>query len=364
MRYELVAILAVIACVIILLLEYLWLYILADRQEEKTVKYDQAYLTINSFFDNILASPTETARRDEVKALSEYLKDDHTLTDMACDRLLYFLEIKEELIPGKQQGVDLIYEALQPIAYYAGYLEDNDIYRKSYACRKLADFNAVEKIESVKKLLESKNRDLRYNAAMALSRLGDRGAVIQFIQECNKDEKYSSRIMNEMITIYTGDMYELVNEIFEDASAYTKATVIKAIAPMRIEKLVPMYLQGLNSKDDNLKIAYVKALSAFGNPEFTHELIVAANDKNWVVRCAALKGLSLIHSDESINAVTKALTDEDWWVRQSAAKAITALNPGVEYFEKILKDYDKYASDALKYSLYKQIDLNGDDAAR
>jgi hypothetical protein len=44
-------------------------------------------------------------------------------------------------------------------------------------------------------------------------------------------------------------------------------------------------------------------------------------------------------------------------VRQSAAGALINRNVSVSDIEDILGGYDKYASDAVKYALYRSIDM-------
>ena len=88
-------------------------------------------------------------------------------------------------------------------------------------------------------------------------------------------------------------------------------------------------------------------------------MIIALNDKNWIVRLAAVSGLERIHSQTSLEALVKATQDDEWWVRNAAAKAIVNIDFQLIYVEKVLSGYDKYAADAVKSALYKQINMNG-----
>ena len=105
-----------------------------------------------------------------------------------------------------------------------------------------------------------------------------------------------------------------------------------------------------------MKIACVKALSAFGYPEDEQLLQIAAGDKDWVVRAAAVRGLSLLHSQTALATVKHALGDKEWWVRQAAAQSITKMDISPSDLEEILGGYDRFAADAVKNVLYRQVD--------
>ena len=105
-----------------------------------------------------------------------------------------------------------------------------------------------------------------------------------------------------------------------------------------------------------MKIACVKALAAFGYPEDEQLLQIAAGDKEWVIRAAAVRGLSLLHSPTALSSVKHALGDKEWWVRQAAAQSITRMDISPADLEEILSGYDRFAADAVKTVLYRQVD--------
>lgn len=89
------------------------------------------------------------------------------------------------------------------------------------------------------------------------------------------------------------------------------------------------------------------------------KMTIALNDKNWIVRLAAVSGLEKIGTETALEALVEAAQDEEWWVRNAAAKAIVHIDFPLVYVEKVLSGYDKYAADAVKNALYKQIKING-----
>ena len=194
---------------------------------------------------------------------------------------------------------------------------------------------------------------------MALSELGDEDAVVIFAKKCERNRYYSHRILLELLQAYTGDRIGLTKRLYNECNDYIKATCIKAYTHDCIEELSEIYADGVSAKDNNLKIACVKALAQLGKLEYEQKMIIALNDKNWIVRLAAVSGLERIHSQTSLEALVKATQDDEWWVRNAAAKAIVNIDFQLIYVEKVLSGYDKYAADAVKSALYKQINMNG-----
>ena len=70
MTYELFAIIGILACLFILALEYLWLYILAIRQENNNKKYSSA-LKKSTKIDLKLVFPPY---KDKIKLIKKVMK--------------------------------------------------------------------------------------------------------------------------------------------------------------------------------------------------------------------------------------------------------------------------------------------------
>ena len=357
--YEILAAALIIIFTVLLCAEYLWLYVLSKKNEETDIQKREINSRIHAMTEAFLYSPTASSRETELTSLIEYIGDDPLKRDEASVQLIQLIKRSEDIPPEKLRALGRLYESLNPIEFYSERLNKGNLYDKSYAARRLADFNASDKTEEIRKLLDDKHADVVYNAAMALSELGDGESVLVFAQKCENNRYYSHRVLLELFQAYTGDRAELVRRIFDERSDYIRATCIKAYTSDRIEALAPLYAEGVSSKDSNLKIACVKALAQLGNPDYEQKMITALNDKNWIVRLAAVAGLEKIASGRALEALVKAVRDEEWWVRNAAAKAIVNIDFQLVYVEKVLSGYDKYAADAVKNALYKQINMNG-----
>ena len=71
MQSEWIAVIAIIICLFILGLEYLWLAMLSKRRSDSYEKYKNISLKVAQMVEGILYSPTANSRQNETKALKE-----------------------------------------------------------------------------------------------------------------------------------------------------------------------------------------------------------------------------------------------------------------------------------------------------
>ena len=354
MKVELISVIALLLCLSIIGIEYILHYRLAEQQDEHSIREQNMTRRMTIRVDGILRAPTSSCLESELHAMSEDIGDDFEAYEIAVNILRKLKEKRGD------EKIDRLTTALQnevdPVRIYAKMLESGDVYHKGYAMRRLADLGAEEYRDKMIEGLESKNRDLCYNAAMSLAQFGDVEHVSDYLMSIEDDRLYSGRIINEFFDDFKGSRAELAESLFEKCNDYMKSTIIKALVPYKIEEFRPMYLEGYAGKNFGMKVACIKAIAAFGNPEDEQLLQIAAQDKEWVIRAAAIRGLSLLETPSALKSVKNALRDKEWWVRQTAANAITSMDISPSDLEDILGGYDRFAADAVKAVLYKKID--------
>lgn len=251
--------------------------------------------------------------------------------------------------------IDGVYNELNPTGMFSDILKSGNKATLGYACRRLADFDAYDYLNDIYELSKSSDRDIAYNASMALSRLGYSQGVAEYVLKIENDKNYSSRIIYELFDNFSFDRAELARLIFEKCDDYMKAVVIKAIAPYKLRQFETLYIDGAASKKDEMRVACIKALGFFGDEKYEHTLLTAAKDKSWIVRSTAVKGLKSIATPAAIQGIKDAAKDKEWWVRQSAASTLVDMKLGAAEIEDVLKGYDKYASDAVKHALCRSL---------
>ena len=412
MHYELIVAIVILASLFLLGLEYLWLYSMAGRQERHKEKIEELTAKIRRLVNGILYSPTRTVREKQSKDLKTLVGEDREILDILCGEVDRIKAKDGDRIPDFDNAIEDIYKIVNPIQIYSDILLHGSKFDRGYACLRLADFDnhdyvkdiwqvavpsseyrfddeeppkedeeTEEKKKKDKKKKRYKNRDKReiaYCAGMALATLGEEKPVYEYMLSIQSDFRYSNRVYNEIFDRYTGDRESLAHRLLdygnefasqknqkekkgkdqEDPKTnYLMQTVVKAVTKYKIKSLEEMYKEGTVSKDINYRIACVKALGALGNPANEHTLIVSSRDSDWVVRSAAIQGLGLLRSEEAVQAVKTALSDKEWWVRQTAAKAFIAMEVSTEELADVIYGYDRYATDALKYALYRTVDI-------
>jgi len=355
-----VALVILLFGLLLLGLEYLWLYILAISQESRIRKYNTARRKTREMIDSIFYSPTIRSRKNELEALRQYVGEDYVIMEMARDVIKTWDGYGAgDFTAYRQDIMRELEETLRPVDFYLNMLREGDKHAKSHACRMLAELNALDALDEIRELMKSSNRILSYNAAMALSQLGDNDSVVSYIKANWNDSEYSDRLIFEMLKIFTGDKEYVAEQLYAEKDQKFKAYAINAFAPYALTKFAEYYQQETKSTSTDMKISAVKALSALGDPTYSHDLVLCAKDRNWVIRINAIHGLEKLETAEALQCVIDATKDKEWWVRQTAAQSLLKMNVSVRELENIMRGNDRYAADAVKYSLYRKIDIKG-----
>lgn len=360
MNYELIAIVCLIICLILIAVELIWLYVLAEKHQVHARKNSEDSRKINAMFETILYHPTEEALQNEIATMKRFVGSDPAKMDTISSKIIGTLT-SETAGDEQKAAVCALNETIRPLAFYIRMLHEGNTYEKAFACRKVAVFYEDSELPVIRKLAFSKNQDLSYNAAMALASFGDEDTLVRYILGLQKNYDYSFRIIMELMSTYNGDLRSLAKKILADCDEYIRATVIKGLSDKAFAEFEPVYLEGMRSSNPNIKIACVRALGKLGKPEYEHPLITAAHDKNWRVRSAAVKELGRLNTEKSKLALVEATKDTEWWVRYNAAKTLVECDPDLTYVESVLNGYDRYGADAVKYILYRTYNLQEDN---
>lgn len=360
MEYALIGVIGIVLCLIAIGIEFIVLYKMAQKDDNTENTYENLKKKTQIRIEGIIYAPTLYAAQEETENLAKLIGEDERLYELTVDILAEYNENykeDEQAVKRLERTRETIDAYVRPDELYAKMLKDGDVYHKSHACRELADLCALDYIDDIRECLKSKDRNLAYNAAMALAEFGDSEKLAEYILEIQSDKSYSARIVNQFIAEFRGDRAELAQLVFEndDCSDYMRRTMIKALADYKIEAFRPMYIDGAIDGKEEMRVACIKALAEIGNPEDEHIFQVGAQHSNWIIRASSIKGLALINTKTALETVKKALSDKEWWVRQAAADCIMNMNVSTDDLEEILAGYDRFAADAVKQTLYKRL---------
>lgn len=351
----LVAYIVLAVCLIVIIIEFIWLYILSAKGEAAATHSHVSTTTINEKLDNIISSPTAASMFDGIEDLKGYIGHDKFRMNTMCERIMELVKIYGGTkIENFQKAVFLIIKTIEPAEFYCAMLESRDVYDRAYACRKVADFCVAEKIGSIRGMLSIRNNNLYYNASLALSELGDEEGVYSAISEIRNNYHLSHRIIVEILDRYTGDITSLGRRLLGVRNDYIRASTVKALVKHRLTIFEKDYLEFLDEENINLKIAAIKALGEIGRPEYEQALILASRNQEWAVRSAAVRAMAKLRSPDIMKAVAQATGDKEWWVRYNAAQTLTEIDSNFTYIEKVLNGHDRYASEAVIHALYQK----------
>lgn len=351
------AITSIVVCLVLFIILFIWLYVIAEKQEGKNKKSKESYNRIAEMLGAIIDSPTNTSQSDEIAVLSKYIeKDKHERIDILSNILVEGMLSEVEDERGRK-ALFMVFEQLKPQLYYSKMLRTGSSNEKAYACKMLSAFYQIKEIPEIRKYIFDKNKELSYNASLAISILGDEDGLVKLLDSYKDNYDYSHRIILELFSIYSGDIRHLAIRCLDDCNDYIKASIFKAVAKYRIVEFENHYLYGALDNDPNIRVASIKALCEFGNPKYEQILISATHDIMWYVRSTAVMGLGKINTINSRKALLDAVRDKEWWVRYNAAHTLVSMDGGLKMAEQVLTGYDKFAADAVKFALHKTYDI-------
>ncbi len=341
----------------LVVVQALALMLRSKKQEKNRVAVFKQNRRIEEIFYSIINAPSEHTLNDELNQLAKSMGNNRENFDALSAVFFKNLEKAQDGDERLQLALFKILKTVEPVRFYTKLLDSRSPYDKAHACRMLADYSVGEQAKNIEQYLDSDNMELAFSSAMALSKLGNEEGVLKFVASCKDNYRISKRLVCQLLGEYTEDIRVLASLIFTDCDDYTKATVIKSIAKYNIEDFVGIYLEALESKNANLRVAAVTALGNFGDARFESELVSAASDRMWIVRNAAVKALGSLDTLTATETVSRATSDSEWWVRYNATKTLIGMKDGLEYVDEILGKYDNFASDAIKYVLYRDFSV-------
>ena len=145
MKIELISVLALLFCLLIIGIEYIMHYRLAELQDEHTARIENIRHRLDVHVEGVLYAPTDSSRESEINALTDEINGDYEVYEMAVSTIRthkgtsYHDDIEAQDLLIKQ-----IDEKVDPVSIYAKMLDEGNVYHKGYACRRLAEMNAME----------------------------------------------------------------------------------------------------------------------------------------------------------------------------------------------------------------------------
>jgi len=180
-------------------------------------------------------------------------------------------------------------------------------------------------VEPLIQALDSKDPEIRENAAITLGKLKDERAIEPLIKLLmDEDWEVESAATNALVEIgkpVVEPLIKILQDENEDAFLQTKVIVV--LAGIKDERAIPPMIQALKEKPElDADLGY--NLGLMGEPA-VEPLIQSLSDENPKVRVRAAEALGRIRDKRAVGPLTDALNDKDETVRIFAKMGLESI---------------------------------------
>ena len=246
------------------------------------------------------------------------------------------------------------------IAYYFGFpdkclsmIRNRLPVNITIGCRKAGIYQLENAIFDILKALDIISGETQYQALMALARIGDTVAMIRAFDKIYRHILVNERAITEILNTFSGDRYELFKTMLHHRSHYIVRLFLKDIDKENAKALINDIISICEDGSKEARLAGVVAIGRIGDDKNIPILVKALSDKIWEIRAVAAKTLGVLTGPAALIPLANAAHDSEWWVRQNAVTSILAYPHYEETLISIVKTGDRYAHDAILYSLEK-----------
>lgn len=180
-------------------------------------------------------------------------------------------------------------------------------------------------VEPLIQALDSKDPEIRENAAITLGKLKDERAIKPLIKLLtDKDWEVESAATNALVEIGKPVVEPLIKVLQdENEDAFLQTKVIVVLAGIKDERAIPPMIQALKEKPElDADLGY--NLGLMGEPA-VEPLIQALSDENPKVRVRAAEALGRIRDKRAVGPLTDALNDKDETARIFAKMGLESI---------------------------------------
>jgi HEAT repeat protein len=223
--------------------------------------------------------------------------------------------------------------------------------------------------DSLLRMIDDSDPNVRINAVRALAELGDTGAVSHILDIATRVTPWeAARTADALIEMGPAAVDSIVHWIEHELKRREPSIEVVALAG-RLLGLIgepaaePVLLRLLGSAEPDWRVAAASALEHVGSDAAVQPLRLALHDETAMVRARAVVALGAMAEPAVIEEIAQLLTDDAWWVRQNAAGALARLPGGKERLFAALDNADHFAADAALSQLTSSGALAARDAA-
>ncbi len=330
-------------------LECIWLMLAGVVQGKAIARRERISVRVEELLREVINAQSDEDMHIKVRTLKKVTGRRRYCYDTLTNKLFNGISIAPGNEETAQKAIFLIVSTLDPVGFYSEQLKRQNPYLKAHACMRIGEYGMSDETDYIKQLLPSRNNELKYNALMALFRLGAEDVVCDFILKQKVNRNLSYRLLVELLGKYGKDIKPLAIKLIESGDEYLRSVVVKAVSGYGFPEFSQYFLDGMKSRNMSHRAASATALGNIGKAEYEYNLVLASNDRDWVVRNAAVKALGRYNTETALANVSRAVGDSEWWVRYNAARTLLAMPQGMEYANLVLRGNDVYAADMIRH---------------
>lgn len=253
----------------------------------------------------------------------------------------WFGEYLKKLLDGVDE------EAIALVVKLVGVLRLNqytpDVVTQIYCCRTTAQMQHV--------------------GMLALCLLGAERDIVALCRDHTIASLLSFRTLEEIFSIYTGDLKKLCRKLITSASdPYIRRTCIKTIGEQKYEDLGDLVLPHLIHGHINTRIDAARTLGQIRFVEAHPHLVISAEDPRWEMRAVVASALGAFELAEDGETLIRLLCDREWWVRYRAAEALVKTSDEKKLMARVEKTQDRFAAEMMRFALDRAQLLRGEAA--
>ena len=127
MTYEIISIIALLLCLLIIGIEYIFHYRLAEIQDDNIARLDGIRRRLKMRVEGVLFAPTDRCRADEITSLVKEIDGDFEVYELSIEAMRQYRDQSGD--EGVDVIIDEVNEQAKPVDIYAEILENGNVYR-------------------------------------------------------------------------------------------------------------------------------------------------------------------------------------------------------------------------------------------
>jgi hypothetical protein len=325
---------------------FLYIYLIFQKiasiyEVKKTIKYKEE---LGAFVDDLFINMEENyPSRATIKKIKVEIKNS-LKRRIIIDRITYFNSTFKGDI---RKNIKKFCEDINLVKYILADLKTKDKLKITLNCKILGELRSERSLPYLLDLLDIDSIDIKYNALMAISKIGQVEAFVESFTKLKYNIPLSERSLIEIVDSFEGDKVLLYKKMLGIENVYISTIFIKSAGNYMDTRFNQYISQFIKADDKNKKIAAIKAIGQTVDIRFLKDLINCLKDEHWEVRAAAAKSLGKMGDTRALSYLVEALSDREWWVRYNSAEAIFKTHEGIEKVETVFMGEDNFAKDSV-----------------